>query len=88
MMKGVEKKELRRLIDYLQGTCKSLAKGCDVCEIEEDDLSKENLEDLENEIFHCDSCGWWCGASESNDGNENICTDCYDDYINKEEEDD
>ena len=56
----------------LLGTCKSL----------ESETTEEEREDtaflraLDDEIFLCDQCGWWCEVEECNE--EGFCEDCAD----------
>ena len=57
---------IHTLIEDLQGTCHSindhLPDGMD-----EDDLTMDELDHIDQEIFLCAECGWWCEVSESND---------------------
>lgn len=68
------------LIQYLQGSCDSLSDGIFAVigeDYSEDDLSLDNLEQIDNEIFLCDVCGWWfevCEMSESE--SEQACVEC------------
>ncbi len=73
-----EKTRIQELIDYLQGSCYSLYEGCNTLGIEEDDLTIEELEELDSQIFNCGVCGWWCEISEDSGIGEGefICTDC------------
>jgi len=63
-----------RLVHELQGTCKSLYGHMDSLEEAEETFFYENetaiLFELDNRIFECDCCGWWCEMSEAVD------TDC------------
>ncbi len=44
------------------------------------DLSEQDLTDLDNAIFLCEVCGWWCEISESNESDlGNVCNDCHED---------
>lgn len=75
------------LVQYLQGTCKSLDEG--VREVYGEDfdvneLSDEDTSHLDQEIFLCDTCGWWCEICEE-DGEGN-CQDCHDSMYEDEEE--
>ena len=71
-----------KLCEYLQGTCKTLNDGCVSFGYEEDDLTEDDLNYIDNEIFLCTSCGWWCEVCDSvdNDEGENVCCDCVDGY--------
>lgn len=71
---------IHTLIEYLQGTCNSLQAGVEQCYegMDESDLSKEDLEAIDNEIFCCETCNWWyeiCEASEE----DGVCNDCHGD---------
>ena len=75
-----EETRIQTLIDYLQGTCKSLGEGCNDLEIDEEDLTDDELEELDLQIFNCSQCGWWseiCEDSGTGEG-EFICNDCAD----------
>lgn len=40
-------------------------------------LTKEELNILNERIFQCDGCGWWCETSERNDlCGDALCEDC------------
>lgn len=72
---------ITRLVEHLQGTCKGLDEGCQDLGIDERSLSMEELEQIDNEIFVCDSCGWWYELGEegsSRDG-ERVCENCEND---------
>ena len=72
--------KINKLIQHLQGTCKSLSEGCNDLEIDEDKLTDEELQHLDSEIFRCVECCWWYELSEANDYNsEVICNDCNED---------
>lgn len=46
------------------------------------DLTDEDHTAIDNEIFNCEQCGWWCETHETNDSPMgDICNDC-----NEEEE--
>ena len=48
--------------------------------MEADDLTEDDLWEIEQEIFRCDICGWWSDISEDSgtgDG-EMICNECAD----------
>jgi uncharacterized Fe-S radical SAM superfamily protein PflX len=44
----------------------------------ETDLDCELFDSI---VFNCESCNWWCGADEQNDGPGGmwVCDDCADD---------
>lgn len=48
--------------------------------------NSEFLQELDDKVFECDGCGWWCRTEEANDapnGCGYLCDDC-----NEEEDDD
>lgn len=63
------------IAEELRGTCKTLE-----CVLEENDAeglenSMEFCAQLDDIVFCCESCGWWCETSEM--GNEQqVCFDC------------
>lgn len=73
--------QLKELIDYLRGSCKSLDGGVrELFDIDGDDLTEEQLQEIDNEIFHCSQCGWWYEIAEESgkDDSDLICNDCAD----------
>jgi hypothetical protein len=43
-------------------------------------LTTEDHNEIDNQIFYCEECGWWCEISEmawENDNSDTICVDCY-----------
>ena len=71
----------QELIEYLQGSCKTLNEGVsDITDgvFNEDDLTKNQIEEIDNEIFCCSNCGWWCELSDQSEDGEN-CINCVED---------
>jgi len=69
--------DIHKVIEGLQGTTDSISdhlpEGMD-----EGDLTSNDYDAIDNEIFLCAECGWWCEiseAAESDDGGE-MCRDC------------
>lgn len=63
---------IQEIEDELRGTCMSIEEVID----EDSGESAAEVEVLISdrcEIERCDGCGWWCEASEMDDGN---CEDC------------
>lgn len=62
------------LIQSLQGTCMTidnfLPEG-----MTEDDLTEADHTDIDNEIFKCETCDWWCEVCERVE-DEEYCEDC------------
>lgn len=65
--------DINEIISTLQGTCmtldEALPEGMSV-----DDLTQEDHDAIDNEIFLCVECGWWMELCD--DGGDGICTDC------------
>lgn len=47
-------------------------------DMDEDDLTTDDLSNIDNEVFNCSKCGWWCEISEESgdEDGELTCTDC------------
>ena len=69
---------IEQLIERLRGTCDSMQTHCE-------DLGLNDYDDdvcaaVDQEIFCCASCGWWCGqdeeASDEAGLDEWTCRDC------------
>lgn len=69
--------DVHKLTEALQGTTDSISdhlpEGMD-----ELDLTSYDYGAIDNEIFLCDTCGWWVEISEAadTDGTERVCIDC------------
>jgi hypothetical protein len=62
----------------LEGTPKSLHElGVTIVAAQDDKTFCARLDEL---VFECAVCGWWCSMDEANDtdGGEYACTDCSD----------
>lgn len=69
--------QMAELVCDLQGTCQSLEEALAKDGFTEDDMSQANHEELDNQLFCCVSCGWWCELCEEAEGcSEPTCTDC------------
>lgn len=70
----------QRFIADAQGTCASEYEIMDTQEIVLESYKEEQefWSIVENSIFLCTQCGWWCESSEHSmkETNEFICTDC------------
>lgn len=70
--------KFEEVVEYLRGTCQSLSEACAVFEVDEDSLSTEDYDYLDEEIFRCEECSWWYSMDElSQCEDDPICTDCY-----------
>lgn len=82
------RKILDGIIQDLLGTCQMLEDVALAHGVGE--LSLEDVQYIEEDIFLCDCCGWWCERCEQNVGILGaICDECYetehendDDYEN------
>lgn len=72
---------ITKLVECLQGTCKSLNEICESLKIDERSLTMEELEQIDGEVFLCDSCGWWyeLGEEGSSCDGERVCQNCEND---------
>ncbi len=87
-----EKKEglIQQIIDRLQGQCMiTLADACEEVGLKEDDLTSSDHDMIDNQIFNCEKCGWWCEIGEANinpEGGGDICNDCKEEDENQGED--
>lgn len=75
--------QVTQLTEYLVGTTNTLEGGLLVIGIErnESDLDQETCDLIDEEIFECTLCGWWCCMHDDladTDNGEQLCLDCYD----------
>lgn len=68
--------DINELQEALEGTCDSLQGGIEAVLGDDSDyeLTIEEHEQLDQLIFLCDECSWWCCVSERN--GDDICDDC------------
>ena len=82
--------DVQKVIDHLQGTCmntvaSALSELYDDIMFEED-LTDEDLAAIDNELFNCTACGWWCETSEQSlNTSEQMCLDCVDEEEDEED---
>ncbi len=75
-------KQLDKLIDALRGSCESLENTLtSYYAIDYTDLSIEAHQYIDDFIFNCAWCGWWCEVDEmseklSEQETETICENC------------
>lgn len=82
------------VVEMLEGTCcYTLEQACEEHEVEE--TSEFFLKYLDQHIFLCDDCGWWCSIDENYDGrckdcdeeaNSFFCLECHQTYPNDEQQ--
>jgi hypothetical protein len=44
-----------------------------------EDLTTEDTQAIDSEIFCCEQCGWWCEVADQSENNDAICVDCCED---------
>lgn len=72
--------QINELIEHLNGSCKTLEEGIKTIlgeEYTENDLSGENQDQIDQEIFLCHNCGWWYEVEAQ--GENGDCEDCEED---------
>lgn len=69
--------DIQKLIESLQGTCSTIEEHLPEG-MEWVDLTKEDHEAIDAEIFLCEQCGWWCERNEESEQEEYVehCKDC------------
>jgi hypothetical protein len=71
--------QVLELADYLQGTTNNLDDvTIDLFGVCQDELSFEDLVELDLTVFQCENCGWWADSGEMSDdpGHDWQCRDC------------
>lgn len=71
----LEKRRRRRaeqVIDRMRGTGQNLNYELDDWEQNDPAL----LELIDEGLFECEDCGWWCGRDEQSDCDGEFCDDC------------
>ena len=73
--------KLMEIIEYTRGTCQSLDEVLEKFDESFDELTMEDAEIIDENIFCCGNCGWWCETSEMADDwedhhDEPCCEDC------------
>jgi hypothetical protein len=74
MASDAELDRWNNLIHDLQGTCNGLDSFLEQHNAEDLIDYMPFLEYLDQHIFLCDGCGWWCELSEMSD--EEVCSQC------------
>lgn len=78
------RERINEIIDQLRGTCIPLA---DMLEDGEDEDDKGLCDAIDQEIFLCPCCNWWCERVEGHESDlgEDICDDCHKETDNDDE---
>lgn len=82
---------IQELIDSVEGgVCKSIDELCrESLEVELEELTKEELSEIDQNIFTCDQCGWTMSVDDLGDREESdgfLCRECEDENKNEEDE--
>ena len=73
---NLNEEQLNKLINHLQGSCDNIDSYIEE-EFDADSLSTENYATIDQAIFLCDECGWWCSQDENSEKVEEwVCEDC------------
>lgn len=75
----IDRSILISIAEELSGTCaigqNSIEQRCEDRGLPP--LSIEDLAVIDELVFLCEGCGWWCGCDELDDSNdEQLCGDC------------
>ena len=79
MSKAHTKQDLiDHVVDSLRGTCETFDRAAEAHGLSP--MDAELCEALDQQIFNCCICGWWCDLDEmaDNDFNDQVCGDCAD----------
>lgn len=73
-----KEQQIADTIECLKGTCNSLSHCAEINDL--DDMDEELVSAIDQEIFCCTSCNWWCEISEEVSAfvghPEMLCRDC------------
>lgn len=77
----MDRNKLMEIIEYLRGTCQSADEVFEKFDTNFDDITLEEARVIDEHIFCCDACGWWCETSEMSEdwedyADEPVCEDC------------
>ena len=75
----------QEIIDFLTGSSNSLDNALNLFEAEDLRDHDSFLVMLDEQIFLCDSCGWWSLPEEQSMSDELHCNDCCDYALDEEE---
>lgn len=73
---------VQKLADDLIGTCQSLGEACESAGFKPDDLSNDELAELDSLVLECERCNWWCETGDcdaSQKSGDVACSDCRED---------
>lgn len=68
---------LDKIIEDLRGTCQIFACVASDYGVLEEDMTIADWQYIEEQIFCCNCCGWWCDVAECHDTEDGMmCDDC------------
>lgn len=71
---------VKQVIDSVEGgVCKSIDELLNDIGFDLAELSKEEVEDIDDAIFTCSLCGWTMSCDERAEDDDDTCLECYDD---------
>lgn len=71
---AVNQARVDEVVNYLQGSCQDM----DDVATEEERNDPEFCRAVDDHIFCCDTCGWWCEIGEQSEAEDDqICDDCF-----------
>jgi len=79
---SITPEQLDEIIESLRGTCDSLDNQLEQRNLNADDLTMEYHYQIDEQIFNCSTCGWWCERcdlstkSEECETHELTCREC------------
>lgn len=65
-----------KVVYQLNGSCDSLEQVLENNEVPELEDHLPFLNYVDNEIFRCNCCSWWCPISEMSEASDWACRDC------------
>jgi len=78
----VSEKIIDDVIADLQGTCQTLEYALNYYDVDISELSQSDFWHIDNAIFLCDVCGWWCDSGDySENAPEGVCSQCGEDDV-------
>jgi hypothetical protein len=72
--RGLTDDQVNELYAALCGSCDSLETALEQQGFVLDDMTHEDHLELDDLMFLCDGCGWWCDALEME--GDQTCSDC------------
>lgn len=78
-MKEISESIFEEFISDLEGSCSSSDDVSEKLGFDFDDLSAEQLEEMDEKIFCCTQCGWWYESSGIVVISEWYCENCSED---------